>query len=136
MDDKARQGIIYSQDNWLDLDPAGTAVTAAYQYSEAVSICAFGQVVCDVHFVIGAAGGVNYKFQFSPDATDWYDEEGVIKLETTGILTTAVVYRQHAASFDRRIAFPVLDDWIRVGAQGIAGANFATTVFSVHLRVG
>jgi len=136
MDDKARQGIIYSQDDWLDLDPAGTAVTAGYQYSGAVSICAFSQVVCYVHFELGAATGVNYKFQFSPNASDWYDEEGVRSIEGTGQLTTVEVYRTHAADDDRRIAFPVLDDWIRVGAQGIAGVNFLTTVFTVHLRVG
>jgi len=136
MDDKSRQGIIYSQDDWLTLTPAGTAVTAAYQYSGAVSICAFSQVVCYMHFVIGAATGVNYKFQFSPDATNWFDEEGVRSIEGSGLLTTVEVYRTHAASDDRRIAFPVLDDWIRVGAQGIAGVNFLTTVFTVHLRVG
>lgn len=136
MDNSAKQGIIFSQNNWLNLTPAGTAVTADYQYSEAVNVSAFSQIVCYTHFAIGVAGGVNYKFQFGPNGTDWYEEEGVRSIEGSGILTTVAVYRTHAGDIDRRIAFPVLDDWIRVGAQGIAGADFLTTTFQLHLRAG
>lgn len=136
MDNNAKQGIIFSRNNWLNLTPGGTAVTAAYQYSGAVNISAFSQIVCYVQFVMGAATGVNIKYQFSPDATNWYEEEGVQTVQASGQLTTVNVFRQHAVSIDRRVAFPVMDDWIRVGAQGIAGVNFATTSFTIHLRAG
>jgi hypothetical protein len=136
LDNFSRQGIIFSQDSWLNLTPAGTAVTAAYQYSGAVNISAFGQVVCYINFDVGAASGVNIKFQFGPDGTNWYEEEGVRSINGGGDLNTVEVFRQYLISEDRRIAFPVLDDWIRVGAQGIAGVDFLTTSCVIHLRVG
>jgi len=138
VDNLAKQGVLWSQDNLLNLGPAGTGlVTGAYQYSAGVNTMGFGEVVCYVHFVIGAAGGCRYKFQFGPDNTNWYDEAAVSSIDgATGELTEVEAWRTYAASEDRRIVFPVLDDWLRVGCQGIAGANYNTTVFTLHLRAG
>lgn len=135
MDQHAKQGVLYSLDNWLNLNPAGTKLTAAYQYSIGINVSAFSQAVIYVLFTKGACNGVNFKFQYSPDSLTWFDEEGVRLVNPSGDLTSTSVYRNETDNVNRRIAFPVLDDWLRIGAQG-QGANFNTTVFQAHLRLG
>lgn len=137
MDNSAKQGVLFEHDNLLNLGPAGTGlVTAAYQYSAGVNVSGFGEIVCYIGFTLGAAGGCNIKFQFGDDNTTWYEESAVRGIGATGLVDEVEAFRRYTASESRRIAFPVTDDWLRVGCQGIAAVDFDTTVFTLHLRAG
>lgn len=140
MNGEAKQGVFLRQDNWMNLTPGGIPVVAGQQVTAGAHVAEFNQAVCYVHFVLGGiigGGYLQFSFEFGPDNTNWYAEEAIRAIGTGGLLATEGIYRRLTVSLDRRIAVPILDDWMRITKTAVhGGGDFLTTEFQVSLRAG
>jgi len=105
-------------------------LTNAYVYSSSINCQRYGQAIFNAAYTLGDEASCEFKFQFSHDNTNWYDQV----YETLGspIVLTIKEYAL-SASASNRIAIPISDMYIRMGIKATGGTPTGTITADITL---
>jgi len=93
-------------------------LTNAYVYSTEVDCSSYGQGLFYVDYNKGDETSMEFKIQFSPDNSTWYDQ--VFETIAAPVVTTTKEYSKSASSSER-IVVPIADMYIRLGIKATGG---------------
>lgn len=106
--------VTFHQRNAVDIFTA-LGLTTLYQNSSSVDCSQYGQIIAYVNYTKGTETSLEFKFQFSPDGSTWFDQV----YETLGSPTTVAIKEyQMTSSSTQRIVVPTADLYVRMTAKG------------------
>lgn len=84
--------------------------------SDAYDLKTINQLILLVDFTKGSLTTAEFKIEFSPNGTDWYQE--VAESTSAGVITETLVERQISATGKYRIPVAIKDRYVRVSVKG------------------
>lgn len=105
-------------------------LTAAYVFSEAVLVSDFEQAIVNVEYTKGDETSMEFKFQFSQDANDWYDATYEVLGNPTMVVSKEY---QLSTTVNSRIVIPVNDFYMRSAVKATAGTPTGTASLDLVL---
>ena len=109
----------------------GTILSHSYAYCPSVDCSEFNQAVFNVGYIQGDESSMQYKFQFSHDNTNWFDQ--VYEALGSSLVYTKPKEYTTGASIMHRIAVPLSDYYVRMGIKATGGTPDGTVFSSLTL---
>jgi hypothetical protein len=96
---------------------ASLILTDAYVAGTVLDLSAkYDKIALLIDFTKGSLTTAEYKIEFSPDNTNWYQETASVI--TTGVSADTLVSHQIDATGKYRILIPVVDRYMKVSVKG------------------